>query len=228
MGDLRRGGPVAPIRLWNGSGAGPATGYDGVRSILADGRFSNIPATPGYPAIAESRAASHAARGYAGGRRPGVRAGAVGEMVCGLSNYYAGAIERPEWPNASPQEKRLRNWIFDKTISGDIIVEQNIHLIDVNNWVLGAHPVSAQGSCGRKGRLRPKADPGLCPARGGAARGPRFLPPLHPRLARHHRQRAWRENPVSYTHLRYHETVLDTVCRLLLEKKKTNHTPKTH
>ena len=31
---------------------------------------------------------------------------------------------------------------------------------------------------------------------------------------------------VSYTHLRAHETVLDLVCRLLLEKKK--HTNKTH
>ena len=30
--------------------------------------------------------------------------------------------------------------------------------------------------------------------------------------------------PVSYTHLRAHETVLDLVCRLLLEKKKTIHT----
>ena len=34
--------------------------------------------------------------------------------------------------------------------------------------------------------------------------------------------------PVSYTHLRAHETVLDLVCRLLLEKKNkintTNHT----
>ena len=29
---------------------------------------------------------------------------------------------------------------------------------------------------------------------------------------------------VSYTHLRAHETVLDLVCRLLLEKKNTRHT----
>ena len=29
--------------------------------------------------------------------------------------------------------------------------------------------------------------------------------------------------PVSYTHLRAHETVLDLVCRLLLEKKKNKH-----
>ena len=30
--------------------------------------------------------------------------------------------------------------------------------------------------------------------------------------------------PVSYTHLRAHETVLDLVCRLLLEKKKKQNT----
>ena len=30
--------------------------------------------------------------------------------------------------------------------------------------------------------------------------------------------------PVSYTHLRAHETVLDLVCRLLLEQTKTQHT----
>ena len=34
-----------------------------------------------------------------------------------------------------------------------------------------------------------------------------------------------RVTPVSYTHLRAHETVLDLVCRLLLEKKKI---PQTH
>ena len=33
--------------------------------------------------------------------------------------------------------------------------------------------------------------------------------------------------PVSYTHLRAHETVLDLVCRLLLEKKKTPPTTNT-
>ena len=32
--------------------------------------------------------------------------------------------------------------------------------------------------------------------------------------------------PVSYTHLRAHETVLDLVCRLLLEKKKTDNKKK--
>ena len=34
-------------------------------------------------------------------------------------------------------------------------------------------------------------------------------------------QYSWHPTPVSYTHLRAHETVLDLVCRLLLEKKKS-------
>ena len=34
--------------------------------------------------------------------------------------------------------------------------------------------------------------------------------------------------PVSYTHLRAHKTVLDIVCRLLLEKKKTHIHNKVH
>ncbi|WDT36119.1 hypothetical protein PVA38_06865 [Streptococcus pneumoniae D39] len=32
-----------------------------------------------------------------------------------------------------------------------------------------------------------------------------------------------KKRSVSYTHLRAHETVLDLVCRLLLEKKKYSH-----
>ena len=33
---------------------------------------------------------------------------------------------------------------------------------------------------------------------------------------------------VSYTHLRAHETVLDLVCRLLLDKKNTNKSIRPH
>jgi predicted dehydrogenase len=47
-------------------------------------------------------------------------------------------------------EQRLRNWLWDKTISGDILLEQNIHVIDVCNWVMGAHPVKATAKASRK------------------------------------------------------------------------------
>lgn len=81
-----------------------------------------------------------------------IRRGDIGDIVCGLTNYYAGAIPRPAWPNATPAERRLRNWVHDRVLSGDILVEQNIHLIDVTNWLLNALPVKATGTGGRAGR----------------------------------------------------------------------------
>jgi predicted dehydrogenase len=81
-----------------------------------------------------------------------VHAGALGTPVCGLTYYYAGAIARPDWPGVSPATRRLRNWVHDRVLSGDIIVEQNIHIIDVTNWMLQGHPLKAVGAGGRAGR----------------------------------------------------------------------------
>jgi myo-inositol 2-dehydrogenase / D-chiro-inositol 1-dehydrogenase len=78
--------------------------------------------------------------------------GALGKIVCGEAYYLTGYITRPDWPNASPAEKRLRNWVHDRVLSGDIIVEQNIHVIDICNWVLKAHPLKASATGGRAGR----------------------------------------------------------------------------
>ncbi len=87
-----------------------------------------------------------------------IHGGALGDIACAQIYYYAGAIGRPDWPNASPTERRLRNWVWDRVLSGDIIVEQNIHVIDVANWVLQGHPAKASGAGGRKVR----ADHGDC------------------------------------------------------------------
>jgi myo-inositol 2-dehydrogenase / D-chiro-inositol 1-dehydrogenase len=81
-----------------------------------------------------------------------IHAGELGEITCGQAYYFAGFIDRPEWPNASPTMLRLRNWIYDRVLSGDIIVEQNIHVIDICNWIMNGHPVKAVGSGGRRGR----------------------------------------------------------------------------
>ena len=81
-----------------------------------------------------------------------IHAGAIGKVASGLAFYYCAHIDRPEWPNASPEEKRLRNWVWDREISGDIIVEQNIHVIDMCNWMLKGHPIKAEGICSRKVR----------------------------------------------------------------------------
>jgi myo-inositol 2-dehydrogenase / D-chiro-inositol 1-dehydrogenase len=81
-----------------------------------------------------------------------IHAGALGNIVCGEAHYLTGYIDRPQWPKASPEEARLRNWVHDKVLSGDIIVEQNIHVIDICNWVLQSHPLKASAAGGRMGR----------------------------------------------------------------------------
>lgn len=81
-----------------------------------------------------------------------IHEGQIGSAVSGQIHYFASAINRPDWPTASPAERRLRNWVHDKALSGDIIVEQNVHIIDVTNWLLKGHPVKAVGSGGRAGR----------------------------------------------------------------------------
>src|SRR5207302_6629515 len=88
-----------------------------------------------------------------------IHGGALGDIICGEAYYLTGYIDRPAWPGASPAERRLRNWVHDRVLSGDIIVEQNIHVIDICNWVLQAHPVKATAAGGRQGR---PADDGDC------------------------------------------------------------------
>ena len=81
-----------------------------------------------------------------------IHGGALGKIVCGESHYFASYLDRPVWPEATPVERRLRNWVYDRVLSGDIIVEQNIHVIDICNWILKAHPLKASASGGRAGR----------------------------------------------------------------------------
>ena len=81
-----------------------------------------------------------------------IHGGALGNIVCGEAHYLTGYIDRPAWPKASPTERRLRNWVYDRALSGDIIVEQNIHVIDICNWILKGHPLKASATGGRQGR----------------------------------------------------------------------------
>jgi predicted dehydrogenase len=83
-----------------------------------------------------------------------IHAGALGEIVSGAAYYYCPRIEI-DFPDAPQPVGRLRNWIQDRVLSGDIIVEQNIHAIDICNWVFKGHPVKAIGRSGRNGRNFP-------------------------------------------------------------------------
>ncbi len=78
-----------------------------------------------------------------------IRKGAIGKVAAMAGHYYATATPYPEYPGKSELEKRIRRFFWDRVISGDIIVDQNIHILDIANWAMGAHPVKATGQGGR-------------------------------------------------------------------------------
>jgi len=78
-----------------------------------------------------------------------IEAGALGKIAAVTGNYNAPASKEVTHPGISRDEYRLRNWLWDRALSGDILVEQNIHIIDLCNWMVGAHPLKATATGGR-------------------------------------------------------------------------------
>lgn len=82
-----------------------------------------------------------------------IQDGALGELVL-LRCYWDGAsrdgVER--MPGEKEMHYQIRNWYYFTWLSGDHIVEQHVHNIDVVNWIKGAYPVRAQGMGGRQVR----------------------------------------------------------------------------
>jgi myo-inositol 2-dehydrogenase/D-chiro-inositol 1-dehydrogenase len=77
-----------------------------------------------------------------------IKAGALGKIATASGNYNAPASTEKH-PGAKADEYRLRNWLWDRVLSGDILVEQNIHIIDLCNWMVGARPLKATATGGR-------------------------------------------------------------------------------
>ena len=84
-----------------------------------------------------------------------IHAGDIGKIVCIEAHYNAPNAVSHANPSWSPDEFRLRNWLWDRVLSGDILVEQNIHVIDLCNWILGAHPIKATATGGRNAITHP-------------------------------------------------------------------------
>lgn len=55
--------------------------------------------------------------------------------------------------NWSEMEAMIRNWVNWTWLSGDHIVEQHVHNLDVINWFAGKHPVEAVGFGSRQRRI---------------------------------------------------------------------------
>lgn len=78
-----------------------------------------------------------------------IKAGALGKIAVVSANYNAPASTEKKREGEGKDEYRLRNWLWDRALSGDILVEQNIHIIDLCNWLLSAHPLKAVATGGR-------------------------------------------------------------------------------
>jgi predicted dehydrogenase len=78
-----------------------------------------------------------------------IRDGAIGEITYAKCYWNGGQIwvvdRQPGW---SDIEWQIRNWNHFTWLSGDHIVEQHVHNLDVMNWVLGSHPVRAVSGLG--------------------------------------------------------------------------------
>ncbi|MCJ7618490.1 MAG: Gfo/Idh/MocA family oxidoreductase, partial [Desulfobacterales bacterium] len=80
--------------------------------------------------------------------------GEIGEIVSAHIIRNGGSlwvIKRQ--PGMSDMEYMLRNWANFCWLSGDHIVEQFIHEVDVMNWYIGKNPVKAMGWGGRQRRV---------------------------------------------------------------------------
>ena len=79
--------------------------------------------------------------------------GEIGDVVA-MRCYWndAGVWVNHRQPNQTEMEYQMRNWYYFVWLSGDHIVEQHVHNIDVCNWVKGAYPRRAQGMGGREVR----------------------------------------------------------------------------
>jgi myo-inositol 2-dehydrogenase/D-chiro-inositol 1-dehydrogenase len=82
-----------------------------------------------------------------------IHEGAIGDIGSVQGYYLAGDLPRRQMPGASAQELKLRNWFFDRVLSGDVLVEQNVHIVDWINWTLKARPEKAYAVASRKVRV---------------------------------------------------------------------------
>lgn len=87
-----------------------------------------------------------------------IHGGALGTITSARCYWNQGSLwHAPRTPGMPDLEWQCRNWLYFTAMSGDHIVEQHVHNLDVINWALGnSHPVRAVGLGGRQVRTGPE------------------------------------------------------------------------
>ncbi len=86
-----------------------------------------------------------------------IHEGAIGDISACYAYWNQGGLwMHDRKPNWSDMEWQLRNWLYFTWLSGDHIVEQHVHNLDVCNWAMKGHPVRATSLAGRQVRTGPE------------------------------------------------------------------------
>jgi predicted dehydrogenase len=80
-----------------------------------------------------------------------VQRGDIGDVINVQLYYLSSASRIKPVSNMSNDEARIRNHFHFHSLSGGILLDQGIHMIDVCNWTTQKLPVKAVGSGGKNG-----------------------------------------------------------------------------
>jgi predicted dehydrogenase len=123
----------------------------GVRSVIASSALAEQKGL----AIVSGTQRRHQARYLELMRR--IHEGAIGELVGGQCYWNQGELwVRKKEPGMTDMEWQCRNWLYFTWLSGDHIVEQHVHNIDVINWAFRALPEKVMAMGGRQVRTAPE------------------------------------------------------------------------
>lgn len=86
-----------------------------------------------------------------------IHGGDLGRLLFARCSWNQGSLWHvARQPEMSDMEWQLRNWLYFTWLSGDHLVEQHVHNLDVINWAMQAHPTRCRGMGGRQVRTDPK------------------------------------------------------------------------
>jgi predicted dehydrogenase len=85
-----------------------------------------------------------------------IQRGDIGELITVQLYYFSSGAPLIPLNNASYDEVRIRNHYYFRAMSGDILLDQGIHMLDVCNWALKSIPLAATGhrQCNRASQFR--------------------------------------------------------------------------
>jgi len=74
--------------------------------------------------------------------------GDIGDIISADLYYFSSGVPLNPYKDIPYDRARIRNHFHFLELSGGILIDQGIHMLDVCNWALGQHPLEAMGTGG--------------------------------------------------------------------------------